>query len=76
MEQAETAASDDDEGRCKTMRLDCLVVMNCIAPLFASDEIAPVLPTVAGERAYAPWRTAVWLDASRGPEPPPPQMRS
>lgn len=76
MGQAENAASGDDEGRCTEMRLDCLVAMNCIAPLFASDEIAPVLPAAAGERAYTPLRTAAWLGSSRGPEPPPPQMRS
>ena len=76
MEQAETAAPDDDEGRCKGMRLDCLVAMSCIAPLFASGEIAPVSPAAAGAHAYAPWQAAAWLGASRGPEPPPPQMRS
>lgn len=75
MEQAGTAAPHDDEGRCKTMRLDCLVAMSCIAPLFASAEIASIPPAAARERAYAPWRTAAWMGASQGPEPPPPQRR-
>lgn len=75
MQEAGVAASDGDEGRCKEMRLDCLIVMNCIAPLFASDEVDPMLPAASGEHAYAPWRAAVWLGTSRGPEPPPPQLR-
>lgn len=75
MGKTENAASGDEEGPCREMRLDCLVVMNCIAPLFASNETPTVRPAAAERRTYAPLRAAVWLNSSRGPEPPPPQTR-
>lgn len=76
MQQAENGVVGSDEEPCTEKRLDCLVAMNCIAPLFLTDSIVPTSLLAAERQAYAPLPASARLRSLRGPEPPPPEMRS
>lgn len=73
-EQAESATSRDDEGGCYEMRLDCLVSMNCISPLFLASDTSIASPFGGAAPSFAPPIFGEWSPTSPGPEPPPPQL--
>ena len=67
--------SDESEGEdcCKDMRLDCVVLMSCMAPLHASDETQFAASVTGQEVLYGSVLKGPYLPSSGGPEPPPPQ---
>ena len=75
IEQAENANSQDDKGLCNEMRLDCLVSMNCISPLLLASDVSIASPFDRAAPSFAPPIFGEWSPTSRGPEPPPPQLR-
>jgi len=75
VQQAENAVVGSDEEPCTEKRLDCLVAMNCIAPLFLADSVMPTSLLAAERQAYTPLPASARLRSLRGPEPPPPEMR-
>ena len=75
IEHAESMAAHGDEEPRRQKRLDCLVAMDCIAPLFLADSAVPPGAIVAEQQIYASSPPAAQMRVSRGPEPPPPEVQ-
>ncbi|ATW05772.1 hypothetical protein [Sphingorhabdus sp. YGSMI21] len=75
MKNSSTTSSDDQQGPCKNLRMDCLVALGCIPPLaMAADASAEYLDTAMPSQ-FGEF-TEFSLAVNRlGPEPPPPQTQ-
>ena len=75
-EQLESSTGEREEGRCDDMRLDCLVSMNCVSPLFLPVQTAIGSLAGAREDLFTHREFGRLASSSRGPEPPPPELNA
>ena len=75
MENSSTTSSDDQQGPCKNIRLDCLVSLGCIPPLAMAADASAEYVDIAIPSQFSEFTEFSLAVTRQGPEPRPPQAQ-
>jgi len=75
MENPSTTSSDDRQGPCKEIRLDCLVALGCIPPLAMAADTSSQYVNIAIPSQFGEFTEFSLAVSRQGPETPPPQAQ-